>query len=67
MKGHHKEEAPRLEFILRSVLGGDEAEQPREPRRGEICPKCGKGKLDYDGMLNLRCEACGYAVVGCFT
>lgn len=25
---------------------------------GEICPFCGQGRLDYDGMLNLVCPAC---------
>ena len=67
MKDNPKDESPGLEFILDSVLSGDEVGEAQEPRRGDICPKCGKGKLDYDGMLNLCCEACGYAVVGCFT
>ena len=27
---------------------------------GALCPKCGKGILDYNGMLNLQCPLCGY-------
>ncbi len=37
------------------------------PRAGEMCPKCGQGRLDYDGLLNLTCTSCGYAWGGCFT
>jgi uncharacterized protein (DUF983 family) len=38
------------------------------PRPGQKCPQCGKGKLDYNGLLNLVCPACGYAAVsGGFT
>jgi uncharacterized protein (DUF983 family) len=29
-------------------------------REGGICPKCGKGKFEYDGLLNLSCNNCGY-------
>ena len=38
-----------------------------EPRRGAICPVCGEGKLNYDGLLNLTCSHCGYTLGGCFT
>jgi len=38
-----------------------------EIRFGSICPKCKKGKFDYDGMLNLVCSNCGYTSGGCFT
>jgi uncharacterized protein (DUF983 family) len=34
---------------------------------GDLCPKCRTGKLGYDGLLNLACPVCGYAVGGCFT
>lgn len=34
---------------------------------GAVCPACGKGLLDYDGMLNLVCPVCGYGQGGCFT
>ena len=31
---------------------------------GEICPFCSQGRLDYDGMLNLICPACGKMETG---
>ena len=36
-------------------------------RLGDLCPKCHTGRLDYDGLLNLACPVCGYAIGGCFT
>jgi len=36
-------------------------------RAGDACPICGEEKLDYDGLLNLSCQRCGYALGGCFT
>lgn len=38
-----------------------------ELRAGDLCPRCGKARLDYDGLLNLACPECGYALGGCFT
>ncbi|HEY3312875.1 MAG TPA: hypothetical protein VGK00_14640 [Anaerolineales bacterium] len=54
--------------------GPDEAriapsDLPRRPfRRGEPCPSCGIGLLDYNGLIDLECPACGYtegAGAGC--
>jgi ribosomal protein S27AE len=42
-------------------------DQNIEIRFGKLCPKCKKGKFDYDGMLNLVCSNCGYTSGGCFT
>ncbi|MBN1145918.1 MAG: hypothetical protein JXA78_01580 [Anaerolineales bacterium] len=36
-------------------------------RAGDLCPTCGAERLEYDGMLNLACPKCGYALSGCFT
>jgi hypothetical protein len=36
-------------------------------RAGDLCPICRKEALDYDGLLNLACPQCGYAMGGCFT
>lgn len=38
-----------------------------EPHPGDLCPKCGIGVLDYDGMLNLVCDRCGFVITGSFT
>lgn len=38
---------------------------PTEPlRAGSLCPKCGEGKLDYNGLLELECPRCGYVASG---
>ncbi|MFN8401552.1 MAG: hypothetical protein U0X74_16185 [Anaerolineales bacterium] len=29
-------------------------------RKGSVCPNCGEGKLDYNGMLQLECSSCGF-------
>jgi uncharacterized protein (DUF983 family) len=34
---------------------------------GNLCPHCQEGCLDYDGLLNLACSRCGFALGGCFT
>ena len=39
--------------------------QPIKPLQvGDLCPKCQVGRLDYDGVLNLACDKCGYALSG---
>lgn len=57
----------------------EQAEQPpaspvcelpaaRALRSGDVCPACGQGRMDYDGLLTLRCERCGYTQGGgCYT
>lgn len=32
----------------------------RAPKYGGKCPQCGRGKLDYNGLIELFCPACGY-------
>jgi hypothetical protein len=29
-----------------------------------LCPQCGQGLLDYDGLLNLACASCGFNTGG---
>ena len=31
---------------------------------GGLCPNCGQGKLDYNGLLELECPICGYRNTG---
>ncbi len=40
---------------------------PEALRSGDLCPGCGKVELDYDGLLNLSCSGCGFAVSGVCT
>lgn len=30
------------------------------PEWGDVCPACEKGKLDYNGLLELECPICGF-------
>lgn len=66
----------RFEETNRASQGGTEVRQeysevqqpcsqPALP--GKVCPRCGKGVLDYDGLLVLRCEYCGFTESGGFT
>jgi uncharacterized protein (DUF983 family) len=41
--------------------------QPPAPdsiRSGAACPNCGQGELDYNGLLDLECPACGFVLSG---
>lgn len=29
-------------------------------RKGSSCPHCGRAFLDYNGLLQLECPACGF-------
>lgn len=60
-----------LPFVLFNEGGGqaqvDQQEALPEFKTGDICPQCGLGRLDYNGILNLECEYCKYNLGGCFT
>jgi hypothetical protein len=57
-----------LEFKLESQPApNSEIEPGRRLRAGDLCPICHSERLDYDGLLNLACPKCGYALSGCFT
>lgn len=45
----------------------DQVIQIYDPRPGDPCPQCIDGHLDYDGLLNLVCQQCGYTLAGCST
>jgi len=34
---------------------------------GALCPVCKKGRLDYNSLLNLACEKCGWESAASFT
>jgi len=52
-------EVSSLELLLQGKL--QPVEEARVPlRAGTTCPACGKGRLDYNGMLALECPLCGY-------
>lgn len=57
--------------MVQQTAGAPELEQPAQlapPRTaaeyGSICPQCGLGVLDYDGLLNLVCLLCGFSEGG---
>ena len=56
-------EVSKLSSLERLLLGIDKPATLDlvEPlRKGLICPKCNIGKLDYNGLLQLECLACGF-------
>jgi hypothetical protein len=53
-------EALKLAYLLAP-------EETTELHAGDACPRCRKGIVDYDGLLNLACPQCGYSLGGCFT
>ena len=53
----------KLSSLERLLLGIDQlpVTEILEPlRKDSICPKCKIGRLDYNGLLQLECPACGF-------
>jgi uncharacterized protein (DUF983 family) len=61
------ENKPKKPFVLETIKREEPSTTQKPLKAGDICPKCGKGKLDYDGTLSLACPVCGYKEGGCFT
>ena len=57
-----EEQEKNLSSLELLLMGLDRpAESSRPPLRlGSECPGCGKGKLDYNGLLQLECPLCGF-------
>ncbi len=53
-------EQPSLSDLSSGLPAPDEICPIRPPRSGDPCPRCGQGKLDYNGLLELECTVCGY-------
>lgn len=58
---------PVFTWLYEDDERGEETDSIQELRRGDLCPQCKQGRLDYDGLLNLSCDRCGYTLGGCFT
>lgn len=52
-----------LSSFEKLLLGIDQTDVHKviEPlRKGGVCPECNTGELDYNGLLQLECPACGF-------
>ena len=49
------------------IIDETESIESQETGIENLCPKCKTGKMDYDGLLNLICQNCGFTLAGCFT
>lgn len=57
----------RDRLYLRLSLADFNFRAPLHAEPGELCPNCAQAEMDYDGMLNLVCPACGWTEAGCST
>jgi hypothetical protein len=49
-----------LELLLLGIQQPEIAEVKIPLRKGAVCPQCGLGQLDYNGVLQLECPKCGF-------
>jgi ribosomal protein L37AE/L43A len=60
-----------LDFInqeLKNQLDEKQNQTEKDLLKEEhTCPKCRKGKLEYNSLLNLVCPVCDYKLAGSFT
>ncbi len=53
----------KLSSLERLLLGLDQPEHKLVMgplKKGDPCPLCGEGRLDYNGLLQLECPKCGF-------
>ncbi len=60
------------DFIDREIKKQEENEADKSRNHcriaaGQPCPQCGRGQLEYNGLLNLTCSLCGYELTASFT
>jgi len=55
---------PKVKKKLSKPRATSRSRSCRAPHAGQKCPNCGKGKLDYDGLLQLSCPYCGHLASG---
>ncbi len=56
-----------VDFCIQETTSTETSECRDEIRAGQLCPKCKKALIDYDGLLNLTCPECGLVESGSFT
>ncbi|MBI5841794.1 MAG: hypothetical protein HZB19_17030 [Chloroflexi bacterium] len=49
-----------LELLLLNIDRPETFVTTKPLRKGETCPQCGQGQLDYNGLLQLECPKCGF-------
>ncbi len=53
-------ELSSLEKLLLGIERPPVIEAVEPLRKDSICPKCGTGRLNYNGLLQLECPSCGF-------
>jgi hypothetical protein len=46
------------------LADGTDSSRIPQSHQGDLCPQCSKGKLDYNGLLELECPVCGFRDIG---
>jgi hypothetical protein len=49
-----------LELLLLGIQQLKVVEVKVPLRKDAVCPQCGLGQLDYNGLLQLECPKCGF-------
>jgi len=57
-----EQKPPDPVYIAPLSTPGGNAPEPVRP--GADCPRCGAGRMDYNGLLELECVQCGYVISG---